>query len=76
MKGTSHTRLQDHLTESIKRNVFLCDAQYGFVQGRSMTLHLLMVINEEKGEVVDTCYLDFMKASDSDINFKVYIMET
>ena len=51
------------------KNDLYSKKQFGFISGRSITLQLLLVMEEwteilDKCEAIDTIYMDFMKAFD------------
>lgn len=61
--------ITDALIEHTKINKYLSKSQYGFIQGRSTTLHLLTVPERwteviDDGNEVHCIYLDLMKAFD------------
>jgi hypothetical protein len=62
--------IRKEIVQHMIRNSLLSDSQYGFVQKRSTTLQLLHTIEEwtrvlDRGQTLDVCYLDMMKAFDS-----------
>ncbi|KAI8481821.1 hypothetical protein Bbelb_404260 [Branchiostoma belcheri] len=62
--------IRDALVQHMSAANLFTDAQHGFVPGRSCTTQLLVVMEEwtqllERGEAVDTVYLDFRKAFDA-----------
>lgn len=62
--------VRDSLLEHLCENDILCDAQHGFLPGRSCVTQLLEVMelwtsSLDSGREVDTIYLDFCKAFDS-----------
>ncbi|XP_078603467.1 uncharacterized protein LOC144877425 [Branchiostoma floridae x Branchiostoma japonicum] len=67
---TLESIIRDVLVDHLMANELFTDAQHGFVPKRSCTTQLLVVMNDwsqclERGEPVDSIYLDFKKAFDS-----------
>ena len=64
------TLVRDALVRHMKENHLLCQAQHGFVTGRSTTTQLLATLEvwtqvlDESG-CIDTIYMDFIKAFDT-----------
>jgi hypothetical protein len=62
--------VRDSLVDHMKRLGLFSDTQYGFTEGRSCMLQLLVVLEEwadiiDSGGAVDVVYLDFAKAFDT-----------
>ena len=62
--------IRDKLVEHMTEGRHFCDAQHGFVPGRSCMTQLLVTLELwtdwlDKGEALDVIYLDFKKAFDS-----------
>ena len=62
--------IRDHLVQHMMDNALFCDAQHGFVPGRSCMTQLLTVLELwtvmlDSGDPIDAVYLDFRKAFDS-----------
>ena len=62
--------IRDKLVKHMTEGRFFCDAQHGFVPGRSCMTQLLVTLELwtawlDKGESIDVVYLDFKKAFDS-----------
>jgi hypothetical protein len=61
--------VRNQIVEHMKRNELFSKKQFGFVSGRSMTLQLLLVLDQwteiiDNGGSIDSVYMDFMKAFD------------
>ena len=61
--------IRDRITEHLKRNNLLNDAQHGFREGRSCLTNLLETLEQwteilDEGDCIDVAYLDFRKAFD------------
>ena len=61
--------IRDNLIDHMIKNKLFCDAQHGFIPGRSCKTQLLIVIELwtemlDSGDQVDAIYLDFSKAFD------------
>lgn len=62
--------IREALMGHMKSNELFCDEQHGFVPGRSCMTQLLVCLDEwtealDKGDPLDTIYLDFRKAFDT-----------
>jgi len=62
--------VRDSLVTHMMDNSLFCDAQHGFAPGHSCMTQLLVVLEQwtdmlDRGEAIDTVYLDFQKAFDS-----------
>ena len=62
--------IRKEIVHHMSVNNLLSDSQYGFVEKRSTALQLLHTIEEwtrvlDRGQTLDVCYLDMMKAFDS-----------
>ena len=60
---------RDNIMKHMKNNNLFSNSQFGFIGGRSTVLQLLNVIDHwteilDEGGIIDTIYLDFMKAFD------------
>jgi len=69
--------IRDHLVHHIMENQLFCDAQHGFVPGRSCTTQLLTILDLwteifDSGDPIDAVYLDFRKAFDSVPHQRLY----
>ena len=61
--------VRNQIVEHMKRNELFSKKQFGFVSGRSMTLQLLLVLDQwteilDNGSSIDSVYMDFMKTFD------------
>jgi hypothetical protein len=64
------TLIREAVVEHMAGNNLFSECQFGFVEKRSTTLQLLHTVEDwierlDRGEVLDACYLDFMKAFDT-----------
>ena len=62
--------VRDHLVDHMTKNTLFCEAQHGFVPGRSCMTQLLITLELwteilDRGVSLDCIYLDFKKAFDS-----------
>eukprot|EP00918_Siedleckia_nematoides_P047891 GHVU01104904.1.p1 GENE.GHVU01104904.1~~GHVU01104904.1.p1 ORF type:complete len:259 (+),score=26.37 GHVU01104904.1:1627-2403(+) len=62
--------IRDHIIEYMKNNKLFSPKQFGFMEGRSTTLQLLVTLEEwtktlDEGGSVGAVYMDFMKAFDT-----------
>ncbi len=62
--------IREHITEFMKDNNLFTYRQYGFLQGRSISLQLLEVMDKwtdalDAGLSIDTIYMDYQKAFDT-----------
>ena len=61
--------VRNHIVNHMMINNLFSNQQYGFIRGRSMVLQMLNVMDVwtkamDKGDSIDTVYLDFTKAFD------------
>ena len=64
------TIVRSHVMDHMTRHKLFCDEQHGFVPGRSCMTQLLTCIDDwsealDRGEPLDSVYLDFKKAFDT-----------
>lgn len=62
--------IRDHIKEHMKNNKLFSPKQFGFIEGRSTSLQLLVTLEEwtkilDEGGSVGAVYMDFMKAFDT-----------
>ena len=64
------TLIREKIIDHMKTNSLFSKKQYGFISGRSTVLQLLKTLDDwtetiDRGEELDTIYLDFLKAFDT-----------
>ena len=62
--------IRNYLVDHMMKNKLFCDAQHGFVPGRSCMTQLLVVVEMwtemlDSGDPFDAIYLDFIKVFDT-----------
>jgi len=55
--------VKKQIVSHMTKNKLFSKKQFGFISGRSTTLQLLKVMNDNGGSI-DSVYMDFMKAFD------------